>query len=149
MKSSINFHASIYEIHFNHGDVVNEFERRQPSLEIVDMNQNNDGPSHVPWGIPLFNVAQLEAILLIFTRWRRSSKNECIHRMMNGCTKSVAILYYGRKTPELNNKLASRVMSGAMTSIPDFRSVIGMKSSADVCGAVFDQSRNFLHSDFR
>jgi len=51
------------------------------------------GPSHVPWGIPPFSVAQLEAIMLIFTRWRRSSKNECIHRMMNGCMPSAAILF--------------------------------------------------------
>jgi len=40
--------------HFNHGDVVNEFEHRQRCMEIFDMNQNNDEPSHVPLGIPRF-----------------------------------------------------------------------------------------------
>ena len=40
------------------------------------------GPSHVPWGIPPFSVVQLDVKFLIFTRWRRSSKKECIHLLV-------------------------------------------------------------------
>jgi len=65
-----------------------------------------NGPSHVPWGIPPFNVDQFEAIMLIFMRWRRSSKNECINRMMYGCTPSAAIMFNSKWWSTWSNSLA-------------------------------------------